>query len=316
MTTRPGGQQATECALPACTSDCAGTPGATVGAGRRWLRTAAVLVAIGYSALCIAVAAALPSHRKLHRLSAVHRRAARRVLRALGVRVHTTGKLRSGPSLVVGNHQSFLDILILAADAPMRMVAKSEVSAWPVVGWIADRTGTLFLERDSWSKLPDAVAEMTAALRSGHRVQVFPEGTTRCGSAVGVFRRAAFQAAIDAAVVVSPVTVRYTDAAGPTAAAAFVGDETLFDCLRRVIASRGLVAEVRHLPAVPAIAGTGRRAVDRRTVTSLVESAVARDLGVPVIRPTQPVARPVPTVLPEQTRRRVRPGAAVTTQFR
>ncbi|WP_196073099.1 lysophospholipid acyltransferase family protein [Nakamurella alba] len=297
--TRTASRPAPPCRRAACTADCAGHPGATVGPVTRARRWCALAVALAVGLTWLGLVLAVPGPGRIRRTARARTRGSRWVLRALGVRREVTGAPRSGPSLVVGNHLSFLDILALSAGAPMLMVAKSEVAGWPVIGWAARSSGSIFLRRDSLHDLPRTVDDITAALRSGHRVQVFPEGTTRCGTALDPFRRAAFQAAIDAAVVVSPVTVRYRDASGASTAAAFVGDESLLRCLRRVVASRELVAEIHWLVPVPAIAGTGRRAVDRRTVTTLVESAVARDLGIPVLhRDVARRGRPGLRVLP------------------
>ena len=252
-------------------------------------------VIAGAGAVClgvmlIAVVHLVPGYGRAGRGPWAQGMAARWILRALGVRVQTGGHPRRGPGLVVGNHVSFLDVLILAACAPMRMVAKDEIRAWPLVGPAARRSGALFLRRGEFRSLPGAVATMTSALRAGHRVQVFPEGTTRCGGALHPFRRAAFQAALDAAVVVVPVTVRYLDAAGgPTTSPAFLGDETVLRPVGRVLRMRGLSASVHWLPAIPAIPGTGRPATDRRVVARLAEQAIARDLGLPVIRRVRPV---------------------------
>lgn len=211
-------------------------------------------------------------------------RAAGWLLRALRVSVRVHGQPRAGAALVVGNHVSFLDVLALSAQQPLRQVAKEEVGGWPLVGALARSSGSIFLRRQRWSELPGVIDEMTAALRSGAKVQFFPEATTRCGGALDPFHRSLFQAAIDAAVGVAPVTVRYRDATGtPCAAPAFVGDETILTALRRVLAMRGLTVELRWLPVIPAIAGTGHRAIDRARLAAKVQRAVAADLGLPVL---------------------------------
>ena len=251
-------------------------------------RTAATVVAVLAGALLIVGVAAVPGHSRTRRSTWALGHAARWTLHGLGVRVESSGAPRGGPSLVVGNHVSFLDVLALSATAPMRQVAKTEIAGWPLIGALTRRTGTIFCSRNRLRDLPGLIEETTAALRAGHRVQVFPEGTTRCGSSLARFHRAVFQAALDAAVVVTPVTVSYTAAGHPTRQAAFLGTETLLDALRRVLATPGLTVRLRWLPAVPAIAGTGHPATDRRRLTASVEAAVARALDQPVIRPTPP----------------------------
>jgi 1-acyl-sn-glycerol-3-phosphate acyltransferase len=273
------------CRRPDCGPACLASAGAQAGRTQQVARGLAAVSAVTAGVLLIAAATSMPGYRRSRRGPWAVEHAARWVLRAVGIRVVVHGKPRSGPSLVVGNHSSWLDILVLAGCAPLVMVAKSEVRGWPVIGGAAVRAGTIFLQRNSWRALPGTVEQITAALRSGLRVQVFPEATTRCGSALGEFHRAAFQAAIDAAVVISPVTIAYAqDGRSAATAGAFLGDESLVDSLRRVVAARDLQITVRWLPPIPAIAGTGRDHLDRATVTRLTENAVAADLAVPIVR--------------------------------
>ncbi|MFE3452027.1 lysophospholipid acyltransferase family protein [Nonomuraea sp. NPDC059194] len=174
--------------------------------------------------------------------------------------------------LVVANHISWLDPLVVASTMPCRLVAKSEVSTWPVVGGLAAGSGALPIVRDSLLDLPGAVARIADALRSGETVAAFPEGTTWCGRGSGTFRPAVFQAAVDAGVSVTPVAIAYREADGPrTTAPAYVGDDTLAASLLRVIAVRRLVVEVTVLPPV--------NAADRRELAGLAEAAVASATG-------------------------------------
>ncbi len=185
--------------------------------------------------------------------------AVRLVLAAAGVRIDVVGPRRWSPGgwgaggvLVVANHTSWVEVLVLWAVRPLRLVAKSEVRRWPLVGSAAVCAGALFVDRLRLSALPTAVADIAAALAAGHAVGVFPEGTTWCGSAAGPFRRAPFQAALDAGVPVRPVAVALATRDGrPTRVASFVGDEDLLTCLVRVLRLPGLVCTVTVLPTIP-----------------------------------------------------------------
>lgn len=183
---------------------------------------------------------------------------ARVVLRALGVTVHLAGAAETdgagagGGVLVVANHVSWLDIPLLAAGRPGRSLAKTEVRQWPVLGPLIAWCGTVFLDRDRLRTLPDTVAAVAEVLRSGQPVIVFPEGSTWCGRESGRFRPALFQAAVEAGAEVQPVTIRYRLADGrPTSVPAFIGDDGLLTSLARVVAARGLVADVTFLPMIP-----------------------------------------------------------------
>jgi 1-acyl-sn-glycerol-3-phosphate acyltransferase len=197
------------------------------------------------------------------------------VLRATGVRLRVTGSLDGGGALLASNHMSWIEILGVGAIHPMRMIAKLEVRDWPLIGGVAARCGALFVDRSGLRGLPATVAATADALRAGHAVGVFPEGTTWCGTAAGPFRRAAFQAAIDAGVPVVPVAVVLRPpGAGPTADAAFIGEETLWEALLRVLRMPALECALTVLP--PLEPGTDRRDLARRAA-----EAVATVTGVP-----------------------------------
>lgn len=207
------------------------------------------------------------------------RRWAYTVVRAFGVRITVTGRPVTAPrapagELVVANHVSWLDIPLVAAVFPARMVAKSEIRYWPLLGPLAALGGTLFIERDRLRALPAAVRALAAALGSGSRVAVFPQGSTWCGrSTGGRFRPAAFQAAIDAGAAVRPVRIRYRTTDLSTAgAAAFVGDDPLAASLWRVVTAAGLTAEISVLAPIPAGSEP-----DRRSLARAAQSAVASD---------------------------------------
>ncbi|MBW0117510.1 lysophospholipid acyltransferase family protein [Pseudonocardia abyssalis] len=140
---------------------------------------------------------------------------------------------------------------------------------------VAARTGALFVDRAGLRDLPRTVSGTADALRDGAVVGVFPEGTTWCGAAGGTFRRAAFQAAIDARVPVRPVAfvVRRPDGV-PTSVGAFVGDQTLWDSLCRVLRTPVLTCEMTVLPDLDP---TG---ADRRTLAASAAAAVGSVTGV------------------------------------
>ncbi|MEU6083500.1 lysophospholipid acyltransferase family protein [Streptomyces sp. NPDC047108] len=261
---------------PCTPVDCLADPAPVVAGPRRalrWLAVAAVLlVGIGLSPL-----ARRCSPARRDRLTA---RWCRAVVAAFGVRTEIRGGEGAGPvripggTLVVANHISWLDVPLLASVRPGRNLAKSEVAAYPLLGPLAARGATILLERERLRALPGTVAEMAGALRAGSTVVAFPEGSTWCGRAYGRFRHAVFQAALDAGAPVRPVRIRYR-LRGPAGtrtapAAAFVGEDTLLASLRRVVAARGLVAEVTLLPPLPPAARQ-----DRRTLARAAHAAVA-----------------------------------------
>lgn len=182
---------------------------------------------------------------------------AKRLLAELGVQVATDTDRLSAPggrgTLIVANHVSWLDIIAALTVEPTAFLAKREVGRWPLVGGLARRCGTMFIGRNDLRGLPEVVGKLAATLRSGRSVLVFPEGTTWCGRhGGGVFRRAAFQAAIDADAPVRPVTFGYLQGDEPSTVASFVGEDTLLASLRRVTRASDLRVRVTaHEPFEP-----------------------------------------------------------------
>lgn len=242
-----------------CTPRGCVEPAAAAAAVPRAVRAVLRLTAVGL--LLLTGIALLPLGRRIPARSV--RRWCRWIVRAAGVRVRVTGAAApTGGLLLVANHISWLDVPLLAAVRPARMLAKSEIRRWPVAGPLAARAGVLFIDRDRLRTLPDTVARIAGALREGAAVGAFPEGSTWCGRTQGHFRRAVFQAALDAAVPVQPVRIRYRTAQGdPVTAVAFVGDDTLLASLWRVVSAHGVIAEVEAGAPILPEGRTDRRAL-------------------------------------------------------
>jgi 1-acyl-sn-glycerol-3-phosphate acyltransferase len=209
-------------------------------------------------AAVLTVAAAVLPLLSPARVPGAARRVARALLTALGVRHRVAGRVTARRALVVANHVSWLDAVVLAAYLPARPLAKTEVRDWPVVGRLAVAMGTVFIDRGRPRSLPATVAAVRDALRAGGSVVVFPEGTTWCGRAGGRLRPALFQAAVEAGAVVAPVRLTFALTDGsPTTVAAFIGDDSLLASLRRVITARGLAVTLRaHPPIHPGLGAT------------------------------------------------------------
>ena len=135
---------------------------------------------------------------------------AARLLRILHVR-SITSRMPDLPNgaLLVANHVSWLDIFVLLSARRVHFVSKHEVRAWPVIGWLAHRVGTLFIERAKKSDTARINQEMHALLLSGAWVAVFPEGTSTNGSKLLPFLPSLFQPAVSQNLPVVPVALDY-----------------------------------------------------------------------------------------------------------
>jgi 1-acyl-sn-glycerol-3-phosphate acyltransferase len=191
----------------------------------------------------------------------------RQALAMLAIELHVEGRTAPGPLLLLANHVSWIDILVLNAVTPARFVAKSDILRWPFTGWFATRAGTVFLQRKRLRDLLRVNVEIAGILKEGGTVAIFPEGTTSDGSTVLKFHPALIQPAIAARAAIQPVALRFQQADGALCtAAAYVGDRSFRDTLSAVLAIASI--EVRVVLMAPletavetAVATTGRRAL-------------------------------------------------------
>lgn len=196
-----------------------------------------------------------------------------RMLRILGIPLQVEGQPPlHGPVLLVANHMSWLDILVIHAARHCRFVSKSDVRHWPLIGKLATGGGTLYIERDKRRDAMRVVHHMRESLLAGDIVAVFPEGTTGDGRELLPFHANLIQAAVSADAPVQPVALRFIDRAtgqdseGPL----YLGDDTLLASLWRTLAGSPFVAQVRYGEPQKA---AGR---DRRQWANDLQGAVER----------------------------------------
>jgi len=178
-----------------------------------------------------------------------------------------------GGCLMVANHVSWLDMFVLNATQPTRFIAKSEVRGWPVVGWLSRRSGTIFIERAMRQDATSVNLRISALLKQGDCVGLFPEGTTTDGKQVGHFHSALIQPAIDAGVMLCPIALRYQNEEGElSSTAAFTGDTTLVQSIWQILRCRHLDALVVFTPSLLA------EKTNRRILARTAQDAIAQVL--------------------------------------
>jgi 1-acyl-sn-glycerol-3-phosphate acyltransferase len=178
------------------------------------------------------------------------------------IRLHVLGQpVMNGPMLLVANHISWLDIVVMHAARHCRFVSKSDIQAWPLIGTLATGCDTLFIQRTNRRDAMRVVQEMTRALQAGDEVAIFPEGTTGDGLKLLPFHANLIQAAIAADAPVQPVALKFLDrqTGAVSLAPAYVGDDSLLVSVWRTLTAEGIDAVV-HFGEPQAAQGRERRA--------------------------------------------------------
>lgn len=134
---------------------------------------------------------------------------AKLLLQLHSIEVVESGQLPAGVALVVSNHVSYLDPLVILARFPALPIAKEEVRRWPVIGPLCERSGVQFVARAQSTSGACVLRRMARTLRGGASILNFPEGTTTAGERVLPLKPACFGAARIARVPVVPVAIRW-----------------------------------------------------------------------------------------------------------
>jgi len=134
----------------------------------------------------------------------------RGILRCFNIEVTLEGTLHTDvPTLYISNHISYLDIFVLGSQVPGTYIAKSEVAKWPLFGFLAKLQDTLFIERRS-RKVGSQIEQIQSHLLKGHKLILFPEGTSNIGTFVAPFHSSFFQSADNDQITIQAITVSYT----------------------------------------------------------------------------------------------------------
>lgn len=193
----------------------------------------------------------------------------------LGIKVHVHGSAESAkPLLLVVNHVSWKDIMILGSVADVAFIAKTEVRDWPVFGFLARLQKTIFIAREQRRSAGEQVNEIAERLAGGEIIVLFPEGTTSDGNRLLMVKSSLFGAASSAAeqvpghmVHVQPVAIAYTGIQGMAmgryhrSVAAWPGSLELMPSLFGLLRAGAIDVDVSFGEAIPFRKGDNRKAL-------------------------------------------------------
>jgi 1-acyl-sn-glycerol-3-phosphate acyltransferase len=206
----------------------------------------------------------------------VFRQWARAMGALLGMKLQRSGDAESftqTPTLIVANHLSYLDVIVLARQVDAVFVAKSEIAHWPLIGWLSRCLGTIFIERRRKRDILRVNGLIERALRNGQSVIVFPEGTTSAGDEMLPFKSSLLEPAIKLGVLVRCASLHYATAADEESAATAVcwwGEMDFVPHLWRLFQLQTFEAAL-HFGAQPIMA------TERKRLARELQATVAAD---------------------------------------
>ena len=218
-------------------------------------------------------------------------RIAARCVEILHLKINRFGALPES-GLLVANHLSYLDIILLAAQRPCVFVSKLEVRAWPIFGQCAKLGGTIFIDRKHRGDVAAVVEQMGAALDDGVIVVLFPEGTSSGGASVLPFKSSLLEPALHLACPVTAVAINYALDEGSVAnEICFWRDMTLVPHLLNVWSKASIYNTLRCGVARPRVGDRKSLARELHDEVAALHAASAREFS---MRPAQPLEQPRP----------------------
>jgi 1-acyl-sn-glycerol-3-phosphate acyltransferase len=135
----------------------------------------------------------------------------RDVHRLMGIRVFVEGELPEEPSILMGNHRSYVDAVMIPAKNPVVFVGRVESKSWPIIGWGASLLGTIWVDRSSKESRKQTRESVKNRLENGYGIVIFPEGTTYLGPELLEYRPSMFYISAEGGFPITPIAIEYKD---------------------------------------------------------------------------------------------------------
>jgi 1-acyl-sn-glycerol-3-phosphate acyltransferase len=201
----------------------------------------------------------------------------REVLDVLSIRLNLRGEWppeKVSSVMFVSNHVSWVDILVINACRRVRFVAKAEVRQWPLIGWMAARTGTIFLKRTSPRELARVSKSVATILRHGDCIALFTEETTSDGSPLHASHSGFLESAIASEALIWPVGISYHRLDGSLDTdIAVAGSQSVTSSIVNILARPAIRVRLAFTDPVESSAG------DYRDVTAWCHQSIEQNLA-------------------------------------
>lgn len=206
--------------------------------------------------------------RRRHALAGNVSRSGRKFLKSLQISltVHHRERLealRHTPYLMVANHSSYTDVIVLGSLEELVFITSVEMGNNPFLGTITRLGGCLFTDRKNPVSLKTEIQKFSDTISQGFKLGLFPEGTSTDGSSIKDFRRSLFQIALNVNCPILPVCIKYTKIDGrPITDAnrdliAWYGDMTFAPHFLKLL-NHKIEAEIHILESIVELEGKSR----------------------------------------------------------
>lgn len=178
----------------------------------------------------------------------------KKVIKVVGLRLTTKGDVPKDDetALWISNHISWLDIPVIGSEG-VAFLSKAEVRKWPVIGWLTEKSGALYIQRGDANASSLASQKIADKINQGHdSVMVFPEATTTDGKDVKKFHARIFAPAIDHNLRVQPIAIRYLTKEGVHHPKVAWGDESFLTNVFDVLGETTIHVEINFLAVIEA----------------------------------------------------------------
>ncbi|MGF1532916.1 MAG: lysophospholipid acyltransferase family protein [Bernardetiaceae bacterium] len=146
---------------------------------------------------------------------------ARRMLVLLGIRLRQEGQIPEGNYLILSNHRTYIDPVLILSHGLASVVAKAEVSRWALIGWGVRVSHVVLVQRQSRQSRQATRNSVQEWLESGFSLLIFPEGTTHAGPGTLPLKPGMFKLAAEHGFGIIPTAISYREPGD-----AWVGDDT------------------------------------------------------------------------------------------
>lgn len=163
----------------------------------------------------------------------------------LGSKIISYGKIPDSAGLIISNHRTYFDSIVILKDILAYPIAKIEVASWPIVGPVCKTSGVIFVKREDKNSRKDTLKKANAILKKGYSILNTPEGTTHIEPKTIAFKPGAFRLAAQLNKPVYPIAIDYKNIKD-----AWIGNDTFLPHFIRCFGKWQTEVKISYLPPI------------------------------------------------------------------